>query len=82
MQRDCERERLHRRASVVPCIPHSCADRGSSLARSCPPLQMNLYDAVRRTISLTAPGGKTYRLRDDSQPQQPRLAVMLVRPRG
>ena len=43
---------------------------------------MNLYDAVRRTISLTAPGGKTYRLRDDSQPQQPRLAVMLVRPRG
>lgn len=40
-----------------------------------PLLQMNLYDAVRRTISLSAPGGKTYRLKE-------RVAVMLVRPRG
>ena len=39
-----------------------------------PPPQINLYDAVRRTVSLTA-GGKTYRLND-------KVAVMLVRPRG
>ena len=39
-----------------------------------PPLQINLHDAVRRTISLSA-GGKTYRLKD-------KVAVMLVRPRG
>ncbi|KAL4427703.1 hypothetical protein ABPG75_001792 [Micractinium tetrahymenae] len=38
--------------------------------------QLNLYDAVRRTISLAAPGGKTYRLKEG------KLAVMLVRPRG
>ncbi|PSC74854.1 malate synthase A [Micractinium conductrix] len=37
--------------------------------------QINLYDAVRRTITLSAPGGKTYRLKD-------KVAVMLVRPRG
>ena len=38
--------------------------------------QANLHAAVRRTISLTAPGGgKTYRL-------NPQVAVMLVRPRG
>lgn len=42
----------------------------------CPPLQINLYDAVRRTISLTGPGGKSYRLKEG------KLAVMLVRPRG
>jgi hypothetical protein len=39
-----------------------------------PPTQINLHDAVRRTISLEA-GGKTYRL-------HPKVAVMLVRPRG
>jgi malate synthase len=37
-------------------------------------VQINLHDAVRRTISLSA-GGKTYRLKD-------KVAVMLVRPRG
>jgi malate synthase len=39
--------------------------------------QVNLYDAIRRTISLDAPGGKTYRLRDDQ-----RLATIVMRPRG
>ena len=38
------------------------------------PVQINLADAVRRNISLSA-GGKTYRLND-------KVAVMLVRPRG
>ncbi len=41
-----------------------------------PWLQINLYDAVRRTISLTGPGGKSYRLKEG------KLAVMLIRPRG
>ena len=36
--------------------------------------QINLYDAVRRTISLES-GGKTYRLND-------KVATLLVRPRG
>jgi malate synthase len=39
--------------------------------------QVNLYDAIRRTISLDAPGGKSYRLRDDQ-----RLATIVMRPRG
>lgn len=38
--------------------------------------QVNLYGAVRRTLSFSAsPGGKTYRLGDN-------LATLLVRPRG
>jgi malate synthase len=37
--------------------------------------QRNLYDAVRRTIELTTPEGKLYRLGD-------RVATLLVRPRG
>ena len=39
--------------------------------------QVNVRDAVRRTISYTAPGGKSYKLRDDGK-----LATLLVRPRG
>jgi malate synthase len=39
--------------------------------------QVSLYDAVRRTISLDAPGGKSYRLREDQ-----RLATIVMRPRG
>ncbi len=37
--------------------------------------QINLQDAVRRTISFTSPEGKVYRLND-------KTAVLLVRPRG
>ncbi len=37
--------------------------------------QLNLRDAVRRTIELTTPEGKHYRLQD-------RTAVLIVRPRG
>jgi malate synthase len=37
--------------------------------------QVNLYDAVRRTIELTQPDGKHYALKDDP-------AVLIVRPRG
>lgn len=39
--------------------------------------QVNLHDAIRRTISLDAPGGKSYRLREDQ-----RLATIVMRPRG
>jgi len=39
--------------------------------------QVNLYDAVRRTIELTTPEGKEYRLRDPDD-----LPVILPRPRG
>jgi malate synthase len=37
--------------------------------------QINLRDAIRRTIQFTSPEGKNYTLRD-------KLAVLLVRPRG
>ena len=37
--------------------------------------QINCRDAVRRTITLTAPGGKQYRLNE-------KTATLLVRPRG
>ncbi len=37
--------------------------------------QINLGDAVRRTISLEQPDGKSYRLKED-------IATLLVRPRG
>ncbi|AYY13869.1 malate synthase A [Actinobacteria bacterium YIM 96077] len=39
--------------------------------------QVNLYDAVRRTLYQADPGGKEYRLRDDAP-----LAVIVMRPRG
>ncbi len=39
--------------------------------------QVNLYDVVRKTVALTTPEGKEYKLRDDV-----RHAVPLVRPRG
>src|SRR5437016_277712 len=37
--------------------------------------QINLRDAIRRTISFTSPEGKSYQLKED-------IAVLLVRPRG
>ncbi len=39
--------------------------------------QVNLHDAVRRTISFTSPEGKAYTLRTDQ-----RLATIVMRPRG
>ncbi|TPX35631.1 malate synthase [Synchytrium endobioticum] len=39
--------------------------------------QLNLRDAVRRTITFEAPNGKYYKLRDDGK-----LATLIVRPRG
>lgn len=39
--------------------------------------QVNLYDAVRRTIELTSEAGKQYRLNDEAS-----LATLMVRPRG
>ena len=39
--------------------------------------QVNLYDAVRRTIEYTSPEGKNYTLRQDRE-----LATIVVRPRG
>ncbi|APU17592.1 MULTISPECIES: malate synthase A [Actinoalloteichus] len=39
--------------------------------------QINLFDAVRRTISHTGPDGRSYTLREDVDP-----AVIVVRPRG
>src|SRR5262249_55264951 len=38
---------------------------------------VNLYDAGRRTIEVTSPGGKEYQLRPDK-----RVASRVVRPRG
>jgi malate synthase len=40
--------------------------------------QVNLYDAVRRTISFDAPDGRHYELRDDGQT----LPTIVMRPRG
>lgn len=37
--------------------------------------QVNVYEAVRRTIAFTSPEGKEYKLNDE-------IAVMVVRPRG
>jgi malate synthase len=54
------------------------ADCEDSLCPSWPNVvqgQVNLYDAVRRTISFASPEGKSYRLNE-------RTAVLLVRPRG
>jgi malate synthase len=39
--------------------------------------QVNLYDAVRKTIAFTSPEGKSYALRDDVE-----HAVIVMRPRG
>ncbi|HEY1485916.1 MAG TPA: malate synthase A, partial [Micromonosporaceae bacterium] len=39
--------------------------------------QINLFDAVRRTIAFTGPDGRTYALREDRRP-----ATIVVRPRG
>lgn len=45
--------------------------------------QVNLYDAVRRDITMTVPGGKSYKLNSDrSKMQKKDYPTLLVRPRG
>ena len=50
-------------------------DANSPTWENCIQGQINLYDAVRRTISFTNPDGKEYRLNE-------KIATLLVRPRG
>jgi len=50
-------------------------DSNAPTWRNCVEGQINLYDAVRRTIEFEAPGGKHYWLEDD-------VATLMVRPRG
>jgi len=50
-------------------------DANSPTWTNCVQGQVNLADAVRRTLELTTPEGKQYRLGD-------RLATLMVRPRG
>jgi len=50
-------------------------DSNSPTWENCVAGQVNLYDAVRRTIEFTNPDGKHYWLRDD-------IATLMVRPRG
>jgi malate synthase len=50
-------------------------DANSPTWENCIQGQVNLYDAVRRTISFTNPDGKEYQLNE-------KIATLLVRPRG
>jgi malate synthase len=50
-------------------------DSNAPTWQNCIDGQVNLRDAVRRTISFTSPDGKAYRLND-------RIAMLMVRPRG
>ncbi|MHC4971708.1 MAG: malate synthase A [Planctomycetota bacterium] len=50
-------------------------DSNAPTWRNCVEGQINLYDAVRRTIEFEAPNGKHYWLDDD-------VATLMVRPRG
>ncbi|HSV16647.1 MAG TPA: malate synthase A [Tepidisphaeraceae bacterium] len=50
-------------------------DSNAPTWRNCIDGQVNLYDAVRRTISYASPDGKQYRLNE-------RTATLMVRPRG
>jgi len=50
-------------------------DSNSPTWQNCLEGQLNLYDAVRRTIDYTSPEGKQYKL-------NPKVAVLFVRPRG
>ncbi|KAI9494612.1 malate synthase A [Zychaea mexicana] len=52
-------------------------DSSSPTWENCLSGQVNMYDAIRRTITFTNPDGKKYELRKDSQ-----IATLLVRPRG
>src|SRR5205814_9551202 len=50
-------------------------DANSPMWANCLEGQINLRDAVRRTISFTSPEGKAYALKEDT-------ATLMVRPRG
>ncbi|SDY90866.1 malate synthase [Evansella caseinilytica] len=50
-------------------------DANSPTWENCIQGQLNMYDAVRKSINFTAGNGKNYRLRNDA-------AVLFVRPRG
>lgn len=52
-----------------------CEDSQSPTWESMAQAQVNLYDAVRKTITCKSPEGKEYRLNDNT-------AVLIVRPRG
>ncbi|KAI9266723.1 malate synthase A [Phascolomyces articulosus] len=52
-------------------------DANSPTWENCLSGQVNMYDAIRRTITFTNPDGKKYELRKDGK-----ISVLLVRPRG
>ncbi|KAI7857298.1 malate synthase A [Circinella umbellata] len=52
-------------------------DANSPTWENCLSGQVNMYDAIRRTITFTNPDGKMYELRKDGK-----IAVLIVRPRG
>lgn len=55
----------------------SIKDSNSPTWENCVNGQVNMRDAVARTIEMTAPNGKHYKLRTDGK-----VATLLVRPRG
>jgi malate synthase len=57
------------------CFMADFEDANSPTWSNCLEGQINLRDAVRRTIDYTSPEGKTYRLND-------KTATLIVRPRG
>ncbi|WP_018232317.1 malate synthase A [Thioalkalivibrio thiocyanodenitrificans] len=61
--------------SGAKCFMACLEDAHSPTWRNCLEGQVNLRDAVNRTIDFTSPEGKDYRLNDDT-------AVLIVRPRG
>jgi malate synthase len=61
--------------SGARCFMADFEDANSPTWANCVDGQANLIDAIERTIELTTPEGKEYRLQDET-------AVLIVRPRG
>jgi malate synthase len=61
--------------SGARCFMADFEDANSPTWANCVEGQANLIDAIERTIELTTPEGKEYRLKDET-------AVLIVRPRG
>jgi malate synthase len=61
--------------SGARCFMADFEDANSPTWSNCVEGQVNLVDAIERTIELTTPDGKEYRLDDET-------AVLIVRPRG
>ena len=61
--------------SGARCFMADFEDANSPTWSNCVEGQVNLIDAIERTIELTTPEGKEYRLSDET-------AVLIVRPRG